>query len=78
MAGQTKMIVITSNEDLIRQISFNKTKNTHIIDLDDDNQLTSIAKDNNNIKNLSFLAGLTQPVCILILIKSMKITNIYL
>jgi hypothetical protein len=36
MAAQTKMIIITSDEDIIRQFSLNKTKNIHIIDLDND------------------------------------------
>ena len=32
MAGQTKMIYITSDEDFIRKISSNKLTNTRIID----------------------------------------------
>jgi hypothetical protein len=64
MADQTKMIIITSDEDIIRQFSLNKTKNTHIIDLDDDKQVTSIAKTNNNIINMALLAELSQLVCI--------------
>jgi hypothetical protein len=64
MADQTKMIIITSDEDIIRQFSLNNTKNTHIIDLDDDKQVTSIAKTNNNIINMALLAELSQLVCI--------------
>jgi hypothetical protein len=63
MAGQTKMIIITSNEDIIRQFSFNKTnKNTHIIDLDDQKQITSNQTDDNIIMNLAFLAELAKLV----------------
>jgi hypothetical protein len=62
MAAQTKMIIITSNEDIIRQFSLNKTTNTHIVDLDNNQQVTSIAKDNNNIINLALLAELSELV----------------
>jgi hypothetical protein len=62
MAGQTKMIIITSNEDIIRQFSFNKTKNTHIIDLNDQKQITSKQTDDNIIINLAFLAELAKLV----------------
>jgi hypothetical protein len=64
MARQTKMIIITSDEDIIRQFSFNKTKNTHIIDLDNGNQVISTEKDNKNIINTNFLAQLSELVCI--------------
>jgi hypothetical protein len=56
MAGQTKMIVITSNEDLIRKFYLNQKINTQIIELDDDEQ------DDNNIINLPFLAELSELV----------------
>ena len=32
MAGQTKMIIITSDEDIIHEFVFNRNLNTHIID----------------------------------------------
>jgi hypothetical protein len=64
MASQTKMIIITSDEDIIRQLSFNKTKNTQIIDLDNGDQVISTAKDNNNTTNLNLLAQLSGIVCI--------------
>ncbi len=73
MAGQTKMILITSDEDIIRQFSLDKTKNTYIIDLHNDNQVTSSTEDNNNISNLAFFAGLSQLVCILYLYNSLKL-----
>jgi hypothetical protein len=64
MAGQsqTKMIIITSDEDIIRQFALNKTKNTRIIDLDNNKQMTSITQNNNNIIDLDFLAELSQQV----------------
>ncbi len=55
MAGQTKMIIITSNEDLIQKLSLNQKINTQIIELDDDEQ-------DNNIINLPFLAELSELV----------------
>jgi hypothetical protein len=61
MARQTKMIIITSNDDVIRQLSSNKSINTHIIDLGNTNQTATISEHNNNIINLAFLAEL---VCI--------------
>jgi len=64
MSSQTKMIIITSDEDIIRQFSFNKSKNTQIIDLDNGNQVISTAKDNNNTTNLNLLAQLSGIVCI--------------
>jgi hypothetical protein len=64
MSSQTKMIIITSDEDIIRQFSFNKSKNTQIIDLDNGNQVISTAKDSNNITNLNLLAQLSGIVCI--------------
>jgi hypothetical protein len=62
MASQTKMIIITSDEDIIRQFAFNKNKNTHIIDLDNNKQMASTAQNNNNIIDLDFLAELSQLV----------------
>jgi hypothetical protein len=65
MARQTKMIIITSDEDIIRQFSFNKTNNTHIIDLDNGNQVNSTENNNNNIINTNLLAQLSGIVGIL-------------
>jgi hypothetical protein len=64
MARQTKMIIITSNDDVIRQLSSNKSINTHIIDLGNTNQTTTTSEQNNNIINLAFLAELSELVCI--------------
>jgi hypothetical protein len=64
MAGQTKMIIITSNEDIIRQFSLNKSNNTQIIDLDNNKQVTSIENDQDNHINMNLLAELSQLVCI--------------
>jgi len=65
MSSQTKMIIITSNEDIIQQLSFNKTKNTHIIDLDKNNQINLNGKDDNHIIDLNLLAQLSELVRIL-------------
>jgi hypothetical protein len=65
MTGQTKMIIITSDEDIIRKFSLNKTKNTQIIDLDNDKQTTSNETNVNNMIHIALLAELSQPVCIL-------------
>ena len=65
------MIIITSDEDIIRQFSFNKAKNTHIIDLDNDKQ--QIPNETDGI-NMALLAELSKLVCILFLkINIMKI-----
>jgi hypothetical protein len=63
MAGQTKMFIITSDEDVIRQFSLNK--NTHIIDLDDANKFALNETDDKNKINLAFLSQLQQLVRIL-------------
>jgi len=65
MASHTKMIVITSDEDVIRKLSLNKTINTRIIELDDDNEMALMAKNDHNIINLAFLAELSELVRIL-------------
>ncbi len=62
MSGHTKIVIITSNEDIIRRFSLNKTTNTHIIDFDNNKQVTSTTIDNNNIINLTLLAELSQLV----------------
>lgn len=64
MTNKTKMIIITSDEDIIRQFSFKNNQNTHIIDIDNNQPITSISKDNNNIINLEFLTQLSGAVCI--------------
>jgi hypothetical protein len=63
MANQAKMIIITSNEDIIRQFHLNKPKNTHIVDLDNNKQVTTAANDD-NILNMALLAELSELVCI--------------
>jgi hypothetical protein len=78
MAAQTKMIIITSDEDIIRQFSFNKTNNTHIIDLDNGNQVNSTENNNNNITNLNLLAQLSGIVCISLRIKYININIIFI
>ena len=61
MTGQTKMIIITSDEDVIRQFASNKHGNTHIIDMDNNNrQIISIEKTGNNTINVNLLPELTR------------------
>ncbi|CAF4272117.1 unnamed protein product, partial [Adineta steineri] len=60
MAGETKMIIITSNEDVIRQFSLNKPKNTQIVDLDNNEQVTSMNNNANNIMDLAILTELSE------------------
>ncbi|CAF1078475.1 unnamed protein product [Adineta steineri] len=60
MTGETKMIIITSNEDIIRQFSLNKPKHTHIVDLDNNKQVTSMNNNDNNIMNLAILTELSE------------------
>jgi hypothetical protein len=62
MAARTKMIIITSNEDIVRQYSLNKTKNRQIIDSNKNKQITSIENDKNNIMDFDLLAELSQLV----------------
>lgn len=63
MATQTKMIIITSDEDLIRQFSSTKSKNTHVIDLEDDRLDQSIDTNNRTLVNMALLAELSKLVC---------------
>jgi len=72
MAGETKMILITSNENLIRQFFLNKAANTRIIDIDNDNRMTSTINDN-DMTDLALFAGLSELVCILYLYNSWKL-----
>jgi len=38
MDGQTKMVIITSDKDIIRQFASNQNQNTHIIHMDNNKQ----------------------------------------
>lgn len=67
MSNQTKMIIITSNEDLIHQLSSNNCKDTRVINLDENNSIPSISKNNNNLFDLTFLAQLSELVCFIFL-----------
>lgn len=40
-----------SNEDLVRQVSLNKMQNTHITDLNNNDQVTLTIKNENKIIN---------------------------
>jgi hypothetical protein len=65
MARPTKMIIITSNEDIIQKFSMNKNKNTHIIDFNDAKQILSSEINGKTTINLAFLTQLSELVCIL-------------
>lgn len=56
MADQTKMIIITSDEHLIEQFSLHKSKDTQIIDLDDDQSIDT------NLDNKALLVTLSKLV----------------
>ncbi len=60
MAARTRIIILTSNEDIIRQFSLNRTKNTQIIDLDNDKQIAPIENDQNDHINMNLLAEFSQ------------------
>ena len=62
MLSRTKMVIITSNEDIIQQFSLNKSEKTQIIDLDEDFDLTSLSTDQKNLTDLAFLAQLSELV----------------
>jgi hypothetical protein len=70
MATETKMIIITSDEDLIQKLSIKKNPNTHIIDLDDQKQMTGMV-------NLALLTELSEIVRILNLHKNVLINMKY-
>ena len=59
MASKTKIIIITSDEDLIQEISTRTNANTHIIDLNDQRQLNPTTEPNQDL-----LADLSEIVCI--------------
>lgn len=58
MSGETKMIIITTDQDIIKQFRFKQSRLTKIFTFHD-NKL-----ENNDFMNLTF-AQLFQPVCIL-------------
>jgi hypothetical protein len=64
MTSQKHIVLLTSDEDLIRQLFLHKTSNTRIIDLHGSNQSTSRTDNNDNMIDLTFLAKLSQPVSI--------------
>ncbi len=69
MNNHAKMIILTSNEDLIEQLSLNKSENTRVIELDQNKPIPSSSKENHNHHNpnlldLTFLAQFSELVCI--------------
>ena len=63
MNNQTKMIIITSDEDVIRQVASNQSTNTQIIDLDQIKTNSSYQTDDDIFISLALLAKLPQSVC---------------
>jgi hypothetical protein len=64
MAGQKKIVIVTSDEDLIRQLSLHKNPNTSIIDLDGTNQSASMTNNTDNITDQTISGQLSQLVSI--------------
>ena len=79
MPGQTKLIIVTANEDLIRQIAFNTSLQAQVIDLDNKQQPSSTTTTTMNSKdiNMAILAKLFQPVCITLLLSVFHIIQLY-
>ncbi|CAF1635612.1 unnamed protein product [Adineta ricciae] len=50
------MIIITSDEDLIRQIALHKKASTHIMELDHPNEISSTNSNTTDMMDLTFLA----------------------
>lgn len=73
-SGQTKIIIITSNEDIIQQFSSNTTTHTHIIDLDQNAQATGIDP---SMINLAFFAQLPGLVCISLEYNSLRFERLF-
>ncbi|CAF0778083.1 unnamed protein product [Adineta ricciae] len=65
MPGQTKMIIVTADEDLIRQIAFNTSLKAQVIDLGNKQQPTSTTTTTTTMDskgvNMNILAKLFQP-----------------
>ena len=61
MTNKQKMIIITSDEDVIRQVSLTQAPNTRIIDLDQIGQ-TPFSPNNDILMGLALLANLPQSV----------------
>jgi hypothetical protein len=66
MATQPKMMILTSNEDLIGQFYLNKTKDTHVLNLDgltDLYELICIYFEKKNIKIINiFVCGIPKVI----------------
>ena len=72
MAGKTKMIIITSDEDVIRQFSLHQTNKVQIIDYDRVKQTISDPNDDNILINSAAFAKTPESVCISFWPKSLK------
>ncbi|UJR19748.1 hypothetical protein I4U23_022881 [Adineta vaga] len=65
MTTGKKMIFITSNEDLVQQISSKQMKNTHIIDLDTGEQIISSFSTNSSKKSIKRSKKSLNSVCVI-------------
>lgn len=61
MTNKQKLIVITSDEEIIRQVTLKQAPNTRIIDLDHIEQ-TPFSPNNDILMGLALLANLPQSV----------------
>ena len=61
-SNASRMVVITSNEELIAQFSSDPTLNTRVIDLDDSEQVQELTKERSDLFNLAFFAQLADQV----------------
>lgn len=57
MTAENKLVFITSDEDLVQQISLKKPKNTHFIDLDTGERITSHLIGKSSKKSLCVICG---------------------
>ena len=73
MTTQTKVMIVTTDEDFIRLISSAKQLNTTIVDLDKNNQSTSTNNHNATIIDLAILAQLFNKVSTSFLIKKNRL-----
>ena len=64
-SNASRMVVITSNEELIAQFSSDPTLSTCVIDLDDSEQVQRLTKDRDDLFNLAFFAQLADQVDLL-------------
>lgn len=62
MADQKKIMIVTSDENLIHQLSSHQILHTYIIDFDKNNQCISMINDNGNITDLTVVTHNSQVI----------------